>query len=92
MVSGCKTTRALFFFPQFCIILVVLSYMRMWFMQMSGYLSWQVHRLPVVDNSEDMRVLGIVTRTDIYVPLLPPVNPLFHQLAGAAPGDSLAGF
>lgn len=28
---------------------------------------WQVHRIPVVDNSA--RVIGIVTRTDIFTAL-----------------------
>ena len=41
---------------------------------------FQIHRLPVVDESDI--VVGILTRTDIYEPLMPSVNPVLHRVAG----------
>eukprot|EP00897_Mesotaenium_endlicherianum_P006903 jgi/Mesen1/6240/ME000322S05291 len=49
-------------------------------------LKHKVHRLPVV-NTEGV-VVGIITRTDLYEPLIPPVHPLFHRLAGVPRKDS----
>ncbi|GAQ91829.1 hypothetical protein KFL_008640020 [Klebsormidium nitens] len=40
-------------------------------------LNHKVHRLPVVDKNE--KVIGIVTRQDIYEPLMPAVNPLYKK-------------
>ncbi|CAI5467518.1 unnamed protein product [Closterium sp. Yama58-4] len=43
-------------------------------------LKHKIHRLPVVDNTNV--VVGILTRTDIYEPLMPAVNPVLHRLVG----------
>ncbi|CAI7803003.1 unnamed protein product [Closterium sp. NIES-53] len=48
-------------------------------------LKHKVHRLPVVDDHGV--VVGIVTRTDIYEPMLPPVNALLHHATGFNPND-----
>lgn len=40
-------------------------------------LNHKVHRLPVVDKNQ--KVIGIVTRQDIYEPLMPGVNPLYKR-------------
>lgn len=48
-------------------------------------LKHKVHRLPVVDDSNV--VVGVLTRTDIYQPLLPAVNPMLHRLVGFNPED-----
>ncbi|CAI5982951.1 unnamed protein product [Closterium sp. NIES-65] len=43
-------------------------------------LKHKIHRLPVVDSTNV--VVGILTRTDIYEPLMPAVNPVLHRLVG----------
>ena len=50
----------------------------------------QIHRLPVVDESN--MVVGILTRTDIYEPLMPSVNPMLHRVAGLHPGEEATNF
>eukprot|EP00270_Netrium_digitus_P021545 TRINITY_DN9255_c0_g1_i1.p1 TRINITY_DN9255_c0_g1~~TRINITY_DN9255_c0_g1_i1.p1 ORF type:complete len:275 (-),score=19.95 TRINITY_DN9255_c0_g1_i1:122-871(-) len=43
-------------------------------------LKHKVHRLPVVNLEGE--VVGIITRNDIYEPLVPSVNPLLHRVVG----------
>lgn len=43
-------------------------------------LKHKIHRLPVVDSCNV--VIGILTRTDIYEPLMPHDNPVFHRVVG----------
>ncbi|GJP54998.1 hypothetical protein CLOM_g13991 [Closterium sp. NIES-68] len=45
----------------------------------------KLHRVPVVDDHGV--VVGIITRTDIYEPMLPPVNALLHHATGFNPND-----
>eukprot|EP00850_Spirogloea_muscicola_P013140 SM000088S23681 [mRNA] locus=s88:29741:30937:- [translate_table: standard] len=53
-------------------------------------LKHKVHRLPVVDKHG--AVVGIVTRNDLFEPLIPQSSPLYHRLVGTTRGVPTADF